>query len=890
MFLNRSQGITGAAALILLATGCGGGGGGGSSSVATTATHAVTGSVTLPDVMATSAAAKSAEATTAMATTSASITLHSYKTNGTLIETRRALADGKGVFSSQITLQTSAAGGGYLVIDVRSPNTSGWSKRITYTDPSDIDINAELRAAQTVVSDLSSPLKASAEGGVFSFGVVRYADGSRKAVAGKAAIAAAKASEGTAGMDLEIDIPAADLPGTETLRGNLLTFDPSDATDARNFPGDYQDGFGNRLVSVAFDSVEITDDAGNSVAELAAQALVTGAAVKANSTGVTVRRWIPSGTCSSVAEFWTKNGHAGVDANNNPIVAQNGNNIPIYTYNPVKGIWDLLGTGTVQVYDTNTTSYTDVTTFVNGDCTQGAYYLNIAISSEDYINAWWNLDYPLLTAQPVQKCVDVTFQDNATPAKPLSGLYAELSASNLTRASGSSRSNGTLKLSGAVTGGTAPTTGTLTYWNPHDYSHQTVDVELGTSPNCATKTVTVTKPQICTVKGTITKNGSPSANEMVWVYSANPYAYNSAYTATNGTFSVRARCDVEMEFNVGNTQKTFRVNGDTTGHTDEVSDDGSEVNLGTIAKANTPPSAHGYLSSYSVKAGATSGTASVTAYFSGWDVDGAADYPLSYAVKVGGTTASNGTGTFVQSDGYKSLTLSGLTEGSHAVTLEVTDKSGTKTTASLGTVEVFASNRAPVISYAYASVGTNVRLNRDGTLPGFNLYAHAYDPDGDALTRGWTCTGCTGTLATGSNIAFAGGAGYTAGSTLTFTYTANDGSLSASRNVDVKVLAARNSTPYFTSTTQSATTLAAPGTVDFTAAASDGDGDTLTYTWYVNDVQAGTGTSHTLTIAQGDAEGDYTVRVSVTDGIATVSRSFTVTYATVSSDTTVIVR
>jgi hypothetical protein len=886
--LIRKQGIAGAVALALLVAGCGGGGGGSTTppapAPATTSTQTVSGSVNLSTLVG-GAAAKAADATAAAASTSATITIRSYDKDGELEETKQILADDKGVFATQLTLFTAEVGGGYIVIDVKSPNTSGWSKRISYTDPADIDINAELRVAQTVVADLSSTLKASTEDGLFRFGVVRYVDGSRKAVAGKAAIAAAKASDGAAGMDLEIDIPAADLPDTDVLKANLLTFDPSDATDAQSFPGDYLDEFGNRLVSVAFDSIEITDDAGNSVSELASTAIAAGKVSKAASTGVTVRRWIPSGTCASVNDFWTQDGHSGVDDTGTPVVAENGNNIPIYTYNPIKGSWDLLGTGTVQSYSTDTGEYADVATFDNTACLAGAYYLNIAISSEDYINAWWNLDYPLLTSEPTEVCVDVTFQD-ASAAK-LSGIYAELSGTGITRVSGSSRSNGALRLSSVVTGSSTPTSGTVNYWNPYDYSYETVSsVPVGTT--CATHTVTVTKPSICTVTGTVTRSGSPAANEYVWAYSANPYAYGWAYTGTDGTFSANVRCDLDMDFYVGSTKaKSFRV--DAIKGADEVTDDGSEVALGTITKTNTAPYAYGYLSSYSVKVGADA-SASVTAYVYGWDADGAVDYPLNYTVKVDGTAEDSG--TIAPADDFKSVSLTGLLEGTHTITADIADQAGATATITVGTVEVVAGNRAPVISYAYASTGSSVRLNRDGSLPGFSLYAHSYDPDGDQLWQDWNCTGCVDVPAwaepSGSNVSFAGGAGYQAGDVLTFTYEAYDNLASpVTRSVDVTVLAAFNNTPYFTSTSQSATTLTAPGTVDFTAEAADADGDTLSYTWKVGSDVAGTGTSFSLNIT---TEGIYSVTVEVSDGIATISRTFEVTYATETSDTIIILQ
>lgn len=891
---NINYSVAGAVALALLLGGCGGGGsddsGDSDASTSTTSSQKVSGNVTLSSLVADAGTAVVEETATAasVATTTASVAIRSYQQDGTLLDTAQVTAGEEGgLFSAKLDLHSD---GGYVVIDIRSPDTSGWSKRIKYEQPSDIDINAELRTAQTVVQDLSGPFTASAEENKFHFGVVRYTDGSRKAVAGSAAIAAAKASEGAAGMELEIEIPQAEV-NVDTLRANMLTYDPSSDDDAQSFPGDYLDEFGNRLVSVGFDSVEITDDEGRSVSELAEAALESGVASKANAEGVTVRRWIPSGTCASVEEFWSAEGHTGVDENGTPVVAENGNSIPIYTYNPVQGAWDLLGTGTVQSYSTDTTTYTDVEAFETAACTSGAYYLNIAISSEDYINAWWNLDYPLLTEMPTEKCVDLTFKD--TSDDPLSGLYAEISGTGLNRNSGSSRSDGTLKLSAVVTSGD-PSTANLSYYNPFDYSYQQLTgVTVGNSGGCAAKEVVIERPRTCTVTGTVTKSGDPLANAAVWAYSANPYAYAWDYTDENGAFNTEVRCDVDMDLYVGNSlEKSFKVNKEK--ETDELSDDGDQVALGTIDKGNTLPNLYGYLSSSSAKIDPVTGTATTRARFYAWDADGAADYPLEYTISGTDVAISNSTGTLQAADGEVSATVTATAEGSYPITVTVIDQSGGSTERQIGTLEVVSGNRAPVISYAYTGVGDTVRLNRDGSLDGFNLYAYAYDPDGDTLSRGWSCNGCTVALPTGSDIAFAGGTGYSAGDTLTFTYTANDSSATATRTVTVDVLAASNSTPYFTNlqqTTDTVTTV--PSDVTFTAEATDADGDTLTHTWTVNGVaQSASGSSFTLSIPDGVADGtSYAVGVSVSDGFGgTVDHEFTVTYATAVSDTTVIIQ
>lgn len=891
-----------ALSLAALLVGCSGGGGSTGGTPVTpppssTSTKSVSGSI----VMASGASAsKSNDANSTAVTRHAEITLHSYKADGSLIGTTNAAAGDEGTFSASVTLHND---GGHIVIEVTSPHTAGWFKRINYTDPTDIDIRAELRAVHTIAQDMTSPIKVSAENGTFTFGVIRQLDGTRKAVSGAASLAAAKTSSSAAGMELEINIPAADIGNPDTLLAELATFDPSNPDDARSFPGDYLDEFGNRLVSVAFDSVKVTDEEGTSVSDLAGKALAQGLVSKSQTTGVTVRRWIPSGTCASVEEFWNAEGHRVDPASGNVVVSINGNNIPIYTYNPVQGAWDLLGAGEVETYSGGTYTAVGDDEFSRAACDNGEYYLNISISSEDYINAWWNLDYPLLTSQPVEKCVDVAFTDNATPANALAGIYAELSGTGLTRVSGSSRSDGRIRLSAVVTGGT-PAEGTVSYYNPYDYSyHSVANVSLGNVSSCTEKTIAVAKPRICKVTGTITKGGAPLSNAYVWAYSANPYAYGWSYTGSDGRFSTDVRCDIDMGLYVGsgsnNHVASFRVNGVRAGN--EVSDEDDTVSLGSIDKPNTSPYAYGYLSSYSVRAGTQ-----VTAYVYGWDADGSADYPLTYTLADQyGTTYHPAGNTMAQGDGYKPIKLPALADGTYDLTLTVTDQDGASGTTSLR-LTVSSGNRAPVISHAYADTGNTVRLNRMGEdSPVIRLYGHAYDPDGDVLTTGWTCA-MNGAMATSASVCngeltqatATAPANYMvtdpAGTELVFTYSAHDGESWTTRDVRVSVLDPRNSTPRFTSETTSPGEFVVrdiPADVEFAAYAEDADNDRLSYVWKVDGDEMGYGNVYTFTVPANTPDGDsYLVTIEVSDGIATIKREFTVTYNSRSSDTEIIIQ
>ncbi len=85
-----------------------------------------------------------------------------------------------------------------------------------------------------------------------------------------------------------------------------------------------------------------------------------------------------------------------------------------------------------------------------------------------------------------------------------------------------------------------------------------------------------------------------------------------------------------------------------------------------------------------------------------------------------------------------------------------------------------------------------------------------------------------------------------------------------------------NTEPMIESALPETLSLTAGDSHTFTVSAYDPDGDTLTYTWYVNDQQVGTGDSLTYTF---NSAGDYEVKCLVSDGKAQVPTICEVTVA-----------
>jgi hypothetical protein len=135
----------------------------------------------------------------------------------------------------------------------------------------------------------------------------------------------------------------------------------------------------------------------------------------------------------------------------------------------------------------------------------------------------------------------------------------------------------------------------------------------------------------------------------------------------------------------------------------------------------------------------------------------------------------------------------------------------------------------------------------------------ASDPDtDDTLTYAWSATGGA-VSGTGNSITWA--APTTEGS-YSVTVTVSDGEETVTDSCNITVV---NSAPVISSFTPSATELPPEGSCTIGCAASDADGDSLTYTWSATG-GAITGTSDSVSWEAPAAEGTYTISVEVSDG------------------------
>ncbi len=703
----------------LLAASCGGGGGGGGGGgsappppPAPQATErTVSGSVLgLSTLVGTSQ--KAQEQTQRNPLKDAVVEIVAYKKNCTQdCETGRLTLNTTefGSFAGTLKLWSD---GGYVVINVKKQGFVEWSRRIDFDKPADINITAELEKTIVAVARRDNAVFTSSTGErVFKFAVFKDISG-RKMVKANRDVEIAK--QNGQNPVLEITIPADSIPQDVTsLVASLQTFDP--ITQGDRFPGQYRDNKGRTIVSAGFDYINITDDNGRNLGDVVKQAIAQGKLTKAQTEGTRITRWIRENACENILYDFCRNdksAETGLTEDNQlcgGLTYEEASyvNVPIYTYNPYSGNWEMLGIGTIEsvnnVDDAKST------------CRSSGVSVSILITNEDFSKYWWNLDYPLLTQQPKEICIDLTFKSNN--GQPLQSVYVYLSdedsPTSFSSAWGNTGSDGKVRLKTALfNNNDTDRTATLYYYDPVNYEYKQENVSLGDSPNCVSKEISV-QTNLCTVTGRVLYEGNPptpASGQYVYTYSPDSYYWSYATTGSNGNFTLNAKCGENHELYVNYiSSRNFKV-------------DNGELSLGDIIIINQPPYAYGWLSSTSVKV-----DGSVNVYIYGWDAE--CDMPIKWELRTGNSTLANG-----EQDScwlYEVKNIQFTTSGTYPISLVVTDGVGKSTTVDLGDLFVSSLNRAPVISYAYASPSV---IQEGGTV---YLYAYGYDLDGDTITYKW---------------------------------------------------------------------------------------------------------------------------------------------------------
>lgn len=770
-------------AISSLITACGGGGGGSGGGgtptptpTPTSKTTTVSGTVAL--VSLNSLVAKRAQKVSvrkAAGEDAAKVSIRSYDKNDTALGTYELTTGTTGAFAQDVKLSDN---GGYVVITVTKAGYADFSKRIDYTTPSALNLRAELAKATTGVGTPDTT-----NSNIINIGVVRNtATGVKTVYSGAALKSVRKAAGQQVELDMKIDTSA--IAGTTSIIGQFETFNATDPNQAQYFPGAYRGtdtstGQTGQLVSMAFDYIDLTTNQGKNVFKEIKKLAKAGKAAKAASVVNKVTRWVPTSSCENL---FLQDGTPG-----NSVW-----DVPIWSVDPYAGdgTWLKIGDGVVVTYNGTTGLYDQVAisgasaaadiSAAKDVCKAGNYYVEISVTNPAYLEKWWNLDHIVLSAEaPKEVCVNGSLTDQN--GKPITDTWMYMYDEDYNYATdgtatlktgenglqsfdygyGVTDASGKFSLKSALFNNSeTDRSATIYYYDPVTYNYQEKSVTVGLSPNCGTATITVTRPAVCTVNGSLT--GSGVADELVTFYNGgSDYYYNYTYTDASGAFSAEVPCNRDLEVYTGynwTSSALFNVNGvlGSFEASDSGSAAGSSVTLKPIAKLNTPPEIWGYLDTYY----ATSGQ-QVTASVYGWDADG--DYPLIYSITYtdnAGKPVQIASGTIPDGSSYIDVKLpTTLAAGSYNLNVSATDSTGnTSAESPLGSLLVYSGTSGGFPPSLYGPYADRNLINTTelGTVA-IPLYAYASDLDGaSTLTYTWKVkyNGTDVTTTVGSALAF----------------------------------------------------------------------------------------------------------------------------------------
>lgn len=843
------------AASLLIAACSGGGGGGGTAAPA--ASSSISGTVTLGSSAGAAAIRKQAAA---IVVDGAKVTIKSFDTAGTLQQTVETVSTATGDFVAQVT---PLSGGGWISIKIEKDNAVAFEKTFSYKTASDISTGLKIQAqldpviTKVIATGSNLEFETSAAGDMVSIAIVQDGKGNKKIVANND-IKAAKAAGGTITWQLDVAKQVLAAAATTSLTVKAQDYDPSSPDDMTRFPADNTDT-GERLVSAAFDFIDIKDQDGKALTIPKATAK---AIRKSGSVAYAVKKQIPNCNLIVKDEDTTKSG------------------VQIGFYFMRNGKWTKLGMATLYKDstpdDTRLFALTDVAS--DGTCAALPYAVltDADISKDiDFDLKWFNFDY-VAFGDISTACVAGDFKLTKSGVDEALGSVS-VYLSKLEQPSGTdvrgfrssygyTKSDGKYQIDFTYSGSVALSSpiATLSYTDPVTYQYTSITPTLSAknTDGCyVIDTVKITAPE-CTVAGKVFRNDgtTPASGRAVNTYQAGSYGGSRwDYTDSNGNYSIPAICNTGYKLSVDGYTKDFNVNA--VQGTDEKSDSANTVTMNDIVKANKAPTAYIYIDNSSV---AVNNSSNLSGY--GYDPDGDnVTYAWSSTCGTFFDTASQATGTATSSQQSTKWKAPATAPGNNTctITLGVSDGSLSGTT----TTDVYVSasgNRPPVITYLYAPQAARASSVN-------SLWVYAYDANGDSLTYSWA--GNCGTFTNGSTNNPTWTA--PASGTCTVTATVSDGTDSVSKSADITV--APNKAPIIYNMLVPATAAFGKSRT-FSAYAYDPDYDNISYNWSAT---CGTLTNQTTSMptwaAPGTPDTACNITLAVSDGTNTTSQTKTIT-------------
>ncbi len=817
-------------ALVITVTACGGGGSSDSTApaagvTAATGTASVSGSTATATSGISASSVFKATATDIVDSTTSAVLIIDSNNNGEFGDSADTVlsatvnTDGAfdfGAISVGITGETKAQ------ITVSKQGFAPYTSIITLTDGQSISVVADAASTPLLTEVVNiSDLRAA---GTLSTSFLEI--GTRSSSLGVSSYSAIRSlSEMKALADVPLDgdietrtiIPLAALPDDVTsIKSETQSFDPTNEEDAAKFPGEYI-GVGEgsegeqRLVSVGFDYMSLTDQNGNAI-ELDINRLSAASKLLPQAVDYTTCLRTSTRTLyASQLELFKLYG----DDDNTTTEFE----IPLWYYNASGGNWQYLGQAEVFADSALSVDY-------NTSSSVTKAYAKMCITENWGTNI--NLDYSFAPERPVNVCVIAKDQDG-NALSDLQVLVKKDTTRDYKYLNADGKAQLALTAGGVVGDYEFSYSGTLTGWNKT--SVQSADIVSGGEDGCDnTLNIEVVNPYSATLKVSVKElDGSIAANKYVSVYnySSNDYFNKGQYTDENGfaEFKVKPNVNYGVRYN----GETVDVNINNTVVTPENADNGRIATV-TVQEIEKVPEVSVYMYDNSISEAAQS----VNFYVYAYDDNG--DSISLKSLKLNGTILTEGTDYTVDYKysyaGYEyfyaslnlstatvsAITPSSLSAGSYSLEATYSDAKAESIDSQRFVVK---ENRAPVISSVYLYDGSAwTYINSNINTGTYDISAYTYDPDADAVTLTYMLDDVS---IDSSGIVLAEG-------NHQLVISASDGNLDANKTFDFFV---GNNAPEITSfgaTSYSIDLASQNTTIKLYAYAQDKDRDTLSVT------------------------------------------------------------
>ncbi len=454
------------------------------------------------------------------------VRVRSFSDHGQEIDRTTSLVSevgGREVFSVRVDL---LAEGGYVIVDVDGPEVTGYSRRLHYDEPGDLDLRGEIRS---LLTDHVLP--------------------PNELISGPA-------------ETLRVDLEPVSFPDPDSaVTGRFSLFDSGSADDAAMYPGDYEDVGGNSLAVVAFDYASLSQG-GVSLGDILAD----------GARGPDFSRRVPASGCSVMAAL----GDGGPDASFQ---------VPVHSYDKDAGAWTDMGYAELQDEDGNAVGF-GLNECRDGDY-RLVYEAPPEGLDQPWWSLSYALEDPTPMCGRV-RIEDDEGRGHGGIALWLGAYEGERNfreTFGATRSDGSATLN-TVAFEGArgVTGSLR-----FWDYEAREYRSEPIDlVEREEDGSCPAdvETFTMNRPDMCRVEGRVMEEGgdAPRPDTTVWIWEVGMGAehWNTATTDGDGEYAMSAVCEAPYELSIGAVPLlaepiNFQVDGSATG--DEDSDDGETVRM-----------------------------------------------------------------------------------------------------------------------------------------------------------------------------------------------------------------------------------------------------------------------------------------------------------------------